>query len=240
MQPPIVEGHPVFPPLLKGERVPVHGDHFVKAMTQAIAGIDSGTIYWSEDIETLKAAIVLAPETSLEEALQAYYVVQIGIAEALGALAPPEVPVQFVWPDRIKVNGAFCGRLRIAAETTAPDSHPNWLIIGFEIPFASTSTVDPGERPNETALYEEGCVEISPTGLLESWSRHTLVWLNRYLADGFTPVHEAWRGRCIGLGEQITYPREGLFTGVDDRGNMLLRDGAITTIISLSDYLESV
>ncbi|NBS13009.1 MAG: DUF4444 domain-containing protein, partial [Gammaproteobacteria bacterium] len=94
--------------------------------------------------------------------------------------------------------------------------------------------------PDETALYEEGCVEVSPTGLLESWSRHTLVWLNRYLADGFPPVHEAWRGRCIGLGEHITYPREGVFTGVDDHGSLLLRDGPMTTVVPLSDYLESV
>jgi len=234
----VTEGQPVFPPLLKGERVPMHVDPFVKAMTQAIAGIDSGTIFWSENIETLKAALVLAPETKLADALQTLYVAQIGLAEALGALAPPEVPVQFVWPDRIKINGAFCGRFRMAAESIDPESEPNWLILGFELPFVMQTSGDPGEHPDETALYEEGCVEVSPTALLESWSRHTLVWLNRYLADGFAPIHEAWRGRCIGLGDHVTYPRDGVFAGIDDQGNQLLRDGPMTTVVRLSDFLE--
>ncbi|MDX1560844.1 MAG: biotin/lipoate--protein ligase family protein, partial [Marinobacter sp.] len=89
--------------------MPRNTDPFDKAVSQAIAGVDSGTIFYSEAGDTLGAALVLAPETPLEEAIQAVYVAQIGLAESLGALAPPEVPVHFQWPDRIKVNGAVCG-----------------------------------------------------------------------------------------------------------------------------------
>ena len=78
----------------------------------------------------------------MEEAIQAVYVAQIGLAESLGALAPPEVPVQFQWPDRIKVNGALCGSVRFAADVSDPKETPNWLVIGIVVPFTH-----PGGEP---------------------------------------------------------------------------------------------
>lgn len=104
---------PRLPPLFTGEWVPNQTDPFDKAVSRAIAGVDSGTIFYSDAVDVLRAALVLAPETSLEEAVQVVYVAQIGLAESLGALAPPEVPVFFQWPDRIKVNGAVCGGVRL-------------------------------------------------------------------------------------------------------------------------------
>ena len=86
---------PQFPPLFTGEKVANQTDPFEKAISRAVAGIDSGTLFYSEAADTLRAALVLAPETPLEEAIQVVYVAQIGLAESLGALAPPEVPVHF-------------------------------------------------------------------------------------------------------------------------------------------------
>lgn len=126
---------PRLPPLFTGEWVPNQTDPFDKAVSRAIAGVDSGTIFYSDAVDVLRAALVLAPETSLEEAVQVVYVAQIGLAESLGALAPPEVPVFFQWPDRIKVNGAVCGGVRFAADVSDPSAHPNWLVVGIDVPF---------------------------------------------------------------------------------------------------------
>ena len=68
---------PQFPPLLSGEVVPTPMDPFDQAIGRAIAGIDSGTIFYSEAVDSLRAALVLAPETPLDEAVQAVYVAQI-------------------------------------------------------------------------------------------------------------------------------------------------------------------
>lgn len=228
---------PQFPPLLKGESVKNGVDPFDKAISKAIAGVDSGQIYYSEAVDTLRAALVLAPETPLKEAIQAVYVVQVGLAESLGALAPPEVPVHFVWPDRIKVNGALCGRIRFASETQSPDSQPNWLVIGIEVPFLS-SVDEPGTTPNQTTLYEEGCSEITPMELLESWSKHTLLWLTYYMDGGFERVHKEWRPRCDTIGASIESPKPGVFVGLDETGQMLLRQGSMTDTLSLIEFME--
>src|SRR5690554_5307296 len=228
---------PQFPPLLTGEVVPRHTDPFDKAVSRAIAGVDSGTLFYSEAEDTLRAALVLAPETPLEEAIQAVYVAQVGLAESLGALAPPEVPVFFQWPDRIKVNGAVCGGVRFAADVSDLKACPNWLVIGIHVPFTST-IAEPGDKPDETCLQEEGCVDITPMALLESWSKHTLLWLTYYLDSGFKRVPDEWRPRCDTLGQQIDYPRPGLFVGLADKGRMLLREGVMTETVSLIEFAE--
>ncbi|WP_323753240.1 biotin/lipoate--protein ligase family protein [Marinobacter sp.] len=230
---------PLFPPLLTGEVVPPHTDPFNKAVSRAIAGIDSGTIFYSDTSENLHAALVLAPETTLEEAILAVYVAQIGLAESLGALAPPEVPVHFQWPDRIKVNGALCGEVRFATDASDPKAHPSWLVIGIDVPFQQVPN-EPGEKPNQTCLIEEGCVDITPMALLESWSKHTLLWLTYFLDSGFERVHNDWRPRCDTLGKVIDYPKPGTFVGLDDKGRMLLRQGAMTETLSLITFAEHV
>ncbi len=162
---------------------------------------------------------------------------QVGLAESLGALAPPEVPVHFQWPDRIKVNGAVCGSVRFAANVSDPEAHPDWLVIGIDVPFIPASG-EPGENPNQTCLYEEGCVDITPMALLESWSRHTLLWLTYFMDSGFERVHNEWRPRCDTLGKMIDYPRPGLFVGLDEKGRMLLREGVMTETLSLIKFAE--
>jgi biotin-(acetyl-CoA carboxylase) ligase len=228
---------PSFPPLLSGEVVPNNMDPFEKAVSRAIAGVDSGTVFYSEAGDVLRAALVLAPETKLEEAIQAVYVAQVGLAESLGALAPPEVAVHFKWPDLIKVNGAVCGKVRFAAEKSDPGSEPAWLVVGIEVPFIPRGD-DPGATPDETCLVEEGCQDVSPMALLESWSKHTLLWLTYFLDEGFERVHKEWRPRCDTLGETVDTPKPGVFVGLDEKGRMLLRDGPMTETISLIQFAE--
>lgn len=230
---------PSFPPLLSGEVVPGNMDPFEKAVSRAVAGVDSGTVFYSESGDTLRAALVLAPETPLEQAIQAVYVAQIGLAESMGALAPPEVPVHFVWPDLIKVNGAVCGRVRFAADVSDPKAEPNWLVLGIEIPFIPQND-EPGSNPNETCLLEEGCSDITPMALLESWSKHTLLWLTYFLDEGFERLHKEWRPRCDTLGETVEKPKPGVFVGLDEQGRMLLRDGVMTETISLIEFAENL
>ena len=228
---------PHFPPLLTGEAVPRHMDPFDKAVSQAIAGVDSGTVFYSEAGDVLRAALVLAPETPLEEAIQAVYVAQIGLAESLGALAPPEVPVFFQWPNRIKVNGALCGSVRYAVDVSDPRAHPTWLVIGIEVPFIPAHD-EPGKNPDETCLLEEGCGDVQPMALLESWAKHTLLWLTYFMESGFERVHKEWRPRCDDLGKEISHPRPGLFVGLDEKGRMLLRQDVMTETVSLIEFAE--
>ncbi len=238
---------PSFPPLLKGEETLPGMDPFAKAVASAALGTDPGLVCWARDATALRAALVLAPEAPLERAIGITFAVALGLGDALGALAPPEVAVHYVWPGTFKVNGADCGSMRAAASTSEPAAVPDWLVIGIEIPYLRPPSGpgaddEPGRRPDQTCLSEEGCIEVTPLMLLESWSRHTLVWINRWLDDGFQPLHAAWRERAWEMGEDLPDDSSGggTFMGLDELGGMLVKTGTTTEIRPLTAMLEDL
>jgi BirA family biotin operon repressor/biotin-[acetyl-CoA-carboxylase] ligase len=233
-----VDEAPSFPPLLRGEEAMPGMDPFAKAVASAALGTDPGLICWADDPARLSAAIVLAPEAPLGRAIGITFAVAHGLGDALGALAPPEVAVHYVWPRGIKVNGGDCGVLRAAASTSDPAAEPDWLVVGVEMRYLPPGGDEPGRRPEETCLAEEGCIEVTPLRLLESWSRHSLVWINRWLEDGLRPLHETWRQRAWGLGEEL--PGGGIFVGLDELGGMLVRTGRQTELRPLTSMLEDL
>ncbi|MEM9045991.1 MAG: DUF4444 domain-containing protein [Pseudomonadota bacterium] len=231
---------PIFPPLLHGEACSDGQDPFAKAIAAASIGTDAGLVCWSSDTATMRAAVVFAPEEPANAAATALLAVTLGIGDAIGALAPPEVAVHYVWPLSLKVNGADCGQLRAAISTQAADATPDWLVIGLEVPF-QFATTDPGRTPEQTCLYEEGCGEVTTINLIESWSRHMLTWLNRREQDGLAPLHAEWRSRAWNMGEALPESSRygpGVFMGLDERAGMLVKSGEETRLIPLLEVME--
>jgi biotin-(acetyl-CoA carboxylase) ligase len=226
---------PTFPPLLQGEKAPAGIDPFEKAAVSAMMGCDPGLVVWSDRADAMSAAIVLAPECPLGRAVGIGFAPAIGFIDALGALGPPEVAIHHVWPGTFKVNGADCGGLRARASTNDPEIEPDWLVIGIDIPFLPEG--EGGEDPTRTCLFHEGCAELSPHQLLESWSRHTLVWINTWLEDGFAPLHRAWCERAWEMGEALP-DGSGTFMGLDEHGGMLVKSDDRTTVRPLTEMLD--
>lgn len=229
---------PTFPPLMTGERVEGAIDPFRKACAMAALGCDAGLVVHNVTADRLAAALVLAPEVPLEQAMAMLPVCGVGFQNALGALGPPEIAVHLDWDGGIRVNGAACGRLRVMAGTSDPKAMPEWLVVGLEVPLLPAAA-RPGDHPDQTALFEEGCADVDPVALLESWARHTLVWISRWDEGGTRAVQAAWRGLVPAIGEDVT--RDGLsgtFLGVDEDFGMLLRAGDGTHLVPLSTVLE--
>jgi biotin-(acetyl-CoA carboxylase) ligase len=232
---------PSLPPLFRGEAT--SGDPFDRAVARARDGADPGLIVHRVRPERLSAAIVLAPEVPLIEAMAMVFAAANGFADAFGALAPSEVAAQFDWPGGIRINGGLCGSLRAAAATRDPEAEPDWLVVGLDLRFFTEAGHEPGETPDETTLWEEGCGEIDPMRLLESWSRHMLVWIHEWLDDGMARLHETWRGRAFALGREVTVALAGKrisghFVGLDELGGMLLKEGGATRLLPLTQMLE--
>ena len=215
---------PHFPPLLTGKEVRSGVDPFAKAVTDAGLGrAETGDLYWSPDEDTLRAAIVFGPEQSLTRSLPILFAVANGLNDCVGALAPPEVGILHEWPGGIRINGALGGQLQAQASTDDPEATPDWLVIGLALSRTAT-LANPGTNPDVTALAEEGCGHISHVRLLESWSRHTLVWVNRWSDDGYRPIFEAWLARAHGRADTVTVEGvTGTFLGLDEDGGLLLK-----------------
>ena len=231
---------PVFPPLMYGE--PATGGAMEHGILRATQGCDAGLIAYRLDANALEAALVFAPEVPLGDAMAMLPLCGVGFQNALGALAPPEVAVHLGWDGGIFVNGARCGQFSVAASASASGAEaeevPDWLAVGFTLPlWPETDT--PGDTPDQTTLYAEGCADVQAPALLEAWARHTLNWIGRWEAEGPKALHSEWRGLAQGMGEDVTQGgHTGTFLGIDERFGMLLRDAETTHLIPLTTLLE--
>lgn len=226
---------PLLPPLLTGREVAADADPLAAAVRVASDGGDPGVFVFAGAGDRLRFAVTLAPEVPLERALQMVHALMIAVGDSIGALAPPEVAVEYRWPGTILINGAAAGRVRLTASGGDPAAVPDWLVVALDLRLAADDAGEPGERPGETSLYEEGSGPIAPSRLLESMSRHFLVWLRRWEEDGFRPLHDAWSARA----EPGMTAGGAVFVGLDADGRALLKDAAGTRADSLAAHLEA-
>ncbi len=225
-----------FPPLMWGE--PATDEALGHAARRAALGCDAGLISYILGATRVEAALVIAPEVPLAQAMTMLPLCGVGFQNALGALAPPEVAVHLEWDGGIRVNGAACGGFRVLSATDDPQAVPDWLVVGWTMPLIP-ETDETGADPDKTALYAEGCADVMPDTLVEAWARHTLNWINRWESDGTRALHAEWRGLAHGIGEPATYGTlSGTFLGVDENFGMLLRDDETTHLIPLTDLLN--
>lgn len=226
---------PSVPPLFTARAA--LGDPMTEARQEAQAGCDSGLVLWADDHMRLSAAIIFAPEVPLLQAALMLPLCGIGLQNALGALAPPEVAVHLGWAGQVYVNGGQCGTLSIAAPSGTAQAIPDWLIIGLTLDFLPPSD-DTGSQPDCTALYAEGCGDLDPIHVLEAWIRHSLVWLNRWAEDGPAPLIKEWTGLAHNLNQPVTIgDKTGTFLGVDQDFAMLMKEPRQTRLIPLTDLL---
>ncbi|MCL3881056.1 biotin/lipoate--protein ligase family protein [Marivita sp. GX14005] len=231
-------GTPAFPPLMQGMNA-AGADPFEAACVEAARGCDAGLILYDIAPERLRAAIVLAPEVALKQAAAMLPLTGVAVQNTLGALGPPELAVHLGWTGAIFVNGAACGQLRAASDSCVPEDVPGWLVTGVEVVFARPG-LDGGESPGETDLSAEGCGDLEPAAVLESWSRHLMNWLSRWEDEGIAPLHREWSGLAHGLGEPARVQgQSGTFLGLDETLGLLLRQDTGTIVIPLTDLLET-
>ena len=94
---------PQLPPLLTAVKVPSGQNVMAKALASG-ATAEVGTVFYSEDTDVTDIALVLGPEVPLRKAGQMLYAMMIGVGDAIGALAPPEVIVAYQLPGYVPVS----------------------------------------------------------------------------------------------------------------------------------------
>ncbi|TDH59997.1 hypothetical protein E2C06_24635 [Dankookia rubra] len=198
------------------------GDAMARAMALAPER-GAGTLAWVRSAGRAEAAMVLEPELPLAAARLAFLAACNALADALAAEGPPEIPVEFAWPGRLRVNGAACGAVRLAAPPgCAEEEVPAWLVLGMEARIALTLPVEPGERPDLTGLAEEGWEGLSAAELTAGWARHLMASLDDWQARGPRRLSENFLAR---LADEREVP--GQRRGIDPAtGDLVLdRDG---------------
>lgn len=184
---------PRFPPAFDAVAVG-RSDAFRSALEAAQGGAGAGTLVFAQHPDFFDVAVVFEPEMVLRQSWPAALVTMLAISNALGALGPDNIPVNFTWPDRVEVNGGLVGGVRVAAAPgTGEDAVPAWLVAGVTLRMRYPETVDaPGRQPDRTALHEEGFGEVGAGELLESFAHHLLYWVHQWVEVGPEAVAVHW------------------------------------------------
>lgn len=191
------------------------GDAFAHAVSIA-AEQGAGTLVYVGRFDLAEFAVVLEPDEPLRTARRALYVGMTALVDALLAHAPPEKPVEILWPDTVTVDRGLVGGGRLAWPKDARDDEPPaWLVFGASIRTVSMSDGEPGMTPLSAALEEEGFEDFGSDRLVESFARHLMVAVDAWQQDGFASVAKTYLQRLS---------REpGLSRNIDENGDLLVR-----------------
>jgi BirA family transcriptional regulator, biotin operon repressor / biotin---[acetyl-CoA-carboxylase] ligase len=194
----------------------------------------AGTLAWVRSLARAEAAAVLEPEMPLATARLAFLAAANALADAIGVLGPPEVPVEFGWPGRLLVNGAACGAVRLVAPPEATEAAvPAWLVVGMEVRLALSGAAEPGLAPDSTGLLEEGWEDPDAAGLTAAWARHLMAGLDDWQARGPRRLSERFLARLADGRETL-----GLRRGIDPTtGDLVLERDGLRSRQSLAEAL---
>lgn len=177
---------------------------------------------WVSPPGNLYSSILIRPDCRASTAAQLGFVAALGLAGAIGELAP-HIDLRCKWPNDLLANGKkVCGIL-LETEMVVGD-RPDFVILGVGVNLASS----PRETPYPaTSLGEEGAPGVIPPVMAAVFIRHFAAWLTTWREGGFGPIRDAWLARAMGLGEPIQVRLEsdtlaGRFLDLDEDGALLL------------------
>jgi hypothetical protein len=191
------------------------GDAFAHA-TKVAAEEGAGTLVYVGRFDLAEFAVVLEPEEPLKTARRALYAGLTALADALAVHAPPERPINFDWPDAVRVDGGLVGGGRLAwpqgADENAP---PDWLVFGAMIRTVAMGEDEPGVRPLSSALDEEGFDDLGSGRLVESFARHLMSAIDAWQEKGFGEIAKNYLTRLT--------PESGARRSIDENGDLLVK-----------------
>ncbi len=142
-----------------------------------------------------------------------------------------EQPVTLKWPNDVLADGKKCAGILIEAE------HGSLIIgIGVNLLYAPP----PDVVPYPAAALNIHDKQKFTSELMIKWTH----WHNIYLRDGFSAIRAEWLCRAHALGHEIAVQTphkklHGIFSGLDDQGNLLLTQGTQAVKVTTADVLVS-
>lgn len=223
------------PPLFRPVVLREVGDAFAHACSHA-ADSGAGTLVFVGRFDLAEFAVVLEPEEPLRFARLVFYAGMLALYETLAAAAPPEKPIAIEWPDAIYVDGGLVGGGRLSWPAGVAESEaPPWLVFGASIRTTSMGS-DAGLYPLATALEAEGFVDRAADELVARFSRHLMVALDRWNAEGAAALIRDYTATLR--------PRGAAGYTIADDGALVERSGqavkrhALTTALALPSWLD--
>ncbi|WP_339948305.1 biotin--[acetyl-CoA-carboxylase] ligase [uncultured Albimonas sp.] len=179
---------------------------------------------WKDPGGNMAATLMLRPQMSARAAALLTFVSALAVADVAGRFAP-RAQVALKWPNDVLVEGGKIAGILLESEGQGPQ--PEWISVGIGINLASRPPGDPAAAFPPISFADLGVPVPSPEAAFDALAAAFAHWLDRYRAEGFEPLRNAFLARAARLGEPVVarLPREtitGIFADLDSDGRLVL------------------
>lgn len=177
---------------------------------------------WVSQPGNLHLSLLLRPEAPMARAAQLGFAAGLAVADAIHAFASKGA-VTLKWPNDVLLDGRKAAGILLESEGDAA-GRVAFVVIGIGVNLAA-SPADT-EFP-ATSLKAAAGNAPTPEAFLAMLAPALALWYERWRADGFAGLRQAWIARAAGLGQALRARLpgetvEGRFAGLDDDGLLLL------------------
>ena len=193
---------------------------------------------WESPAGNLYLSVLLRPAVPLREAPQWSFVAAVALAETLKPLLPHEARLILKWPNDVLLQGAKAAGILVETGITT-DHALDWICIGIGVNTASK----PSLPDRATACLAEYLPNPPTPQALAAALLHNLAhWHETRLAQGFTPIRDAWLRHGPAIGAPISIRRdgaltEGAFAGLSPEGALMLAKGRDVQLILAGEII---
>ena len=207
-----------------GERGPI----WISAARQT-AGRGRRGRTWESPTGNLSATLMLRPGKPAGECAQLSFAAAIAACDMLQHFAPGAA-LRVKWPNDVLADGRKLVGILLESASKAGEGVPDYLAIGIG---ANLATHPEGLEYPVTSLKALGVPAPGADDALLHLAANFAQWYDRWAADGFAALRDAWLARAQGLGSRIrarlaTEETTGVFEGIDATGALLLREASGT------------
>jgi BirA family biotin operon repressor/biotin-[acetyl-CoA-carboxylase] ligase len=193
-----------------------------------------GRSFFSPPGRSIYLSALLRPEIEPDRTHRYVFVAAHAVAACVQAHLPPDVSVEIKWPNDVLVGGRKVSGINLPCRIEA--GRVTALILGIGVNVNLEEREFPPElRDLATSLRIAAGRPLDRVSFAEALVARLEREIERFRAEGFEPVLEAWkkffrmRGSRVRVGGPgVAREAEGLVLGVDADGALLLRTG--TTI----------
>jgi len=210
------------------------------------AGVAQGAVVWAENQTSgrgrqgrewvsppgnLYSSIILHPAVEPARLSEIAFVAALAVRDAVSEYLPPEVPVQFKWPNDVMAAGRKIAGILIETERL-PDEARTALIVGIGINIVSAPKETDYPATSISALARAPKVGRLLSALVAALDRRIDLWIR----NGFEAIRREWMRHAYGVGGQVKASNgiTGIFSGLDDNGAIIiaLTDGEKRHLVS--------
>ena len=193
---------------------------------------------WDSPMGNLYLSVLLRPAVPLREAPHWSFVTAVALAETLKPLLPHDARLTLKWPNDLLLHGAKAAGILVETGVAASNTL-DWICIGIGVNIASK----PSLPDRATACLAEFLpAPPTPEILAAALLRNLAHWHETRLAQGFTPIRDAWLRHGPAMGAPVSVKRdgtllEGAFAGLSPEGGLKLAKGSEVQLILAGEII---